>query len=179
MAASDAEHDYVHQIIRGLSAKYHVIADVMNFWAWEVTAHDRQEVLPLLNRFLVREVDLYVVQLGENAGNNIGTMDGDFRTLLATLREQSPQARIVVFGGFWANKKLDQIKESVCRETGATYISLQDIQSANYQSSMGMVVQDGNGHEHNIEHEGVSRHPNDKGMTQMAQKLWSSLCIPG
>lgn len=170
MAASDAEHDYVHRTVAGLAENRHVIADAMNFAAWETLAHDRAELLPLVEQFLAKDVDLYVVQLGENAGD-IQTMDGDFQELLRALHAHSPQAKVIVLGGFWKNDKLDAIKEKTCAETGDTYVDLKDIQTEAYQASLGTVVKDAQGGTHTNEHAGVAKHPGDRGMEEMARRI--------
>lgn len=175
MAASDAEHDYVHETVQGLSQDRHVMADAMNFAAWETMGHDRQEVLPLLDQFTAKDVDLYVVQLGENVSKDLATMPDDLERLLKTLHERSPKAHVLVLGGFWPNEKLDAIKQATCTKLGDTYISLSDLQGEVYQSRVGATVKDNNGDEHISNHPGVAKHPGDAGMQAMADKILATV----
>lgn len=62
-----------------------------------------------------------------------------------------------------------------CQSTGDTYIDLKDIQSAEYEAGKGTSVKDGQGNSHVIEHDGVARHPGDKGQAEIAKRILSAL----
>ena len=69
MAASDADHDFVHLVADYLSASHgKVVCHPYYFCAWE-TAEDRASKLFLLDPYLDAGLDLVTIQLGENAEN--------------------------------------------------------------------------------------------------------------
>ena len=49
-------------------------------------AHDRDEVLPLLDDLLDKSYDYIIVQLGENI-SSVANLEGDFRSLLTYLQK--------------------------------------------------------------------------------------------
>lgn len=58
MAASSPENDYVNLLVNKLrkSGQYVEYADI-NFFEWEIMAHDRDEVLPLIDDLLDKSYD--------------------------------------------------------------------------------------------------------------------------
>ena len=184
MAASDAEHDYVHvlkrllkkglaegsiQPDRQLSHNADVVCATVNFSDWELQSYDRGETLPVLNAYLSPRLDLVTIQLGENA-NDITTLETDYEDLINYVKEKAPKARIVVIGEFWKDKNKDKEKKAACEKADVPFADLSALWTdKSYQAGLGTIVYDAEGKEHTIEHDGVSKQPGDKGREQIAE----------
>lgn len=169
MAASDREKDYVHLVEKYLVDRYgKVVTYPYNFYVWEIQGADRAEAVTLLDHYLSDNLDLVTIQLGENA-KDLSTWESDFEYLLTYIKSAAPAARVVVIGDFWDYKDRDGQKEKAAERCGAVYISLEEIKdNAEYQAGMGAIVYGDDGLEHIIGHEGVAKHPGDKGMAYIA-----------
>ncbi len=176
MAASETEKDYFHLVSSGLEKRFgKVFAVPYNFATWEVQAHDRDETLVSLDKYLSPKIDLITVQLAENA-SNLDTYGQDFVSFLNYLKTYCPNARILVVGDFWIYKDRDLLKEQACRECGIEYLSLEGINDDKaYQCGLGTAVLDGEGKPHIVEHEGVAAHPGDLGMEAIANRILEAL----
>jgi hypothetical protein len=172
MAASVPEKDYVHLIEAGL--KKHegkVTSHVYNFCAWETSASDRAETLMQLDVFLSDKIDLITIQLGENAGD-VSTYESDFEELIAYIQEKAPKASIYIVGDFWSYEDRDEQKETAAESMKIPYISLSEIKdNKDYQVGLGTTVYGDDGESHVVEHNGVAKHPGDKGMAYIAEEV--------
>ncbi len=114
MAASSPENDYVHLLVNKLrkSGQHVEYADI-NFLKWEIMAHDRDEVLPLLDDLLDKSYDYIIVQLGENI-SSVANFEGDFRSLLTYLQKSCLKENILVCSSFFQKDDVDNIKRNVC-----------------------------------------------------------------
>ena len=170
MAASDADHDYFHLVIRGLEDRHgKVTAQPFNFSTWERTAHDRDQTLASLDKVLDDRVSLVTIQLGENVVDR-GTFAEDYVSLIEHIRRKTGgKAQIIVIGDFW---KDETIRGSAAARCGVDYVSLKEIQNdPKYRSKIGAVVFDAEGNRHVVEHSGVAAHPGDEGMAFIAAKV--------
>lgn len=175
MAASDADHDYVHLVAAYLSASRGKTAcHPYYFYAWE-TAEDRSSKLSLLDPFLDPGLDLVTIQLGENA-EDLSTFEQDFEELIRYVQAKSPGAKILVIDDFWPNGERSRMKQSVAEKTGAEFISLKDIQgSVGMEAGTGAVVYDAAGNPHTVENADVAAHPGDIGMQAIADRIIEAL----
>ncbi|MBR5384691.1 MAG: SGNH/GDSL hydrolase family protein [Bacteroidales bacterium] len=176
MAASKDEKDYFHLVTSGLEKKAGNVYSVrFNFGAWEIQAHDRDETLVSLDKYLSPKIDLVTVQLAENV-TNLDTYEKDYVSLLTYLKTYCPKARILVVGDFWSRENRDQLKEQACKECGVEYISLEGIKDNNdYFCGLGTTVYDDDGNPHVVEHGGVAAHPGDTGMEAIADRILKAL----
>ena len=171
MAASKKDADYVHIIAQELSDEISVLPDSVNFAVWELQAHDRSETLHLLEKYDFASYEFVILQLGENI-QDVSTMVEDLYDLLLYIREKlGPDKRIFVYGNFWPNELVDEIKEKICQLVSAEFISLKPIQKKQFMCGMKRIVFDELGHKHYVEHEGVTIHPNDKAMKYYANEV--------
>ena len=167
MAASNPEKDFAHLIASAQNAQFYAY----NFSAWELMSHDRGETLSLLDGMLSANLDLVTVQLGENVSNTT-TFESDFEELISYIQRRAPKAQIIVIGDFWDEHEKDDYKKTACSATNVEFISLDGIKNlAEYQCGMGSIVYDDDGNEHVVEHSGVAKHPNDKAMKYIADKV--------
>lgn len=170
MAASDAEHDYFHLVIRGLEARHgKVTAHPFNFSTWERTAHDRDQTFASLDKMLDDRLSLVTIQLGENVVDR-GTFAEDYVSLIEHIRRKTGgKAQIIVIGDFW---KDDPVRAEAAKKCGVDYASLKEaLNDPKYRSRIGAVVYDAKGKLHTVQHKGVARHPGDAGMAFIADKV--------
>ena len=178
MAASDADHDYFHRVLKKLEEMHgNVMGVACNLYGWEVQSHDRDEALSLLDKYLSPELDLIIVQLGENA-SDLTTFQSDYLSLLNYIKAKAPNARILVISDFWYNSNRNELKENAAREAGAEYVSLDGITShEEYYCGLGATVYDRDGNAYIVEHNGVAMHPGDEGMQAIANRIIAVLTM--
>ncbi|MDO4935184.1 MAG: SGNH/GDSL hydrolase family protein [Phascolarctobacterium sp.] len=168
MAASEKSKDYVH-IFENISK---CKTDVMNYYQWEIMHNDRAETYNLIEPYLARKYDLVVLQLGENISNT-DTLEQDFRDLIKHIQLKLNDARVIVIGNFWNNKKIEMIKQNICDGKQVAYIDLRDLQDKQYYAGLGTEVKGDDGMTHIIEHIGVANHPDDKAMQIVAERIFA------
>ena len=186
MAATSVDKDYVHVTEKLISDKIPKLkktaekglnADAIAFSYWESLQHDRAETYPLVDKYFTsgKYIDCIVLQLGENvsdADNADSTYELDYRELIEHLKKKAPNARIITVGCFWKNKTRDDVKKSVANEENVAYVDLTEIaDNPEYEAGIGTLVDGDDGKKHRIEHDGVSKHPGDKGMEWIGEKV--------
>ena len=93
-------------------------------------------------------------------------------SLINYIKEKSPNARIIVIGDFGLVSNREEYKKNAVERTGVEYVSLEGIAgNPEYFCGMGAIVYDKDGVEHVVEHSGVARHPSDKGMEAIAERI--------
>lgn len=172
MAASRIEYDYVHIVAENLKKKGKQINFLAyNFYIWEAQKNDRTEALEILDSYLCPELNIITIQLGENV-IEFDTLENDLTQLVKHIKGKSPMAAIVIIGDFWKVEEREKIKERVCRNTKSFFISLDDISDKKeYKCGTNAVIYDEEGNEHIVEHSGVARHPNDRAMKYIADRI--------
>ena len=172
MAASEDSKDYVHLIEAYLKENgKNVTMNTENLAAWETNGNDRAEFLELADPYLYEGLDLVTIQLGENA-SNLDTWEKDFEELISHVKEKCPTAQIIIVGDFWSNGNRDSDKETAAKAQNVTYISLDGIkENEEYYAGLGTKVEGKDGKTHVIEHDGVAKHPGDKGMAAIAERI--------
>ena len=132
MAASDEEHDYYHYIsnlnpegsytrLSGSGFEASTSTEIATQWM-------NDALLPELND----ELDLVIVQLGDNVNteDKRRTFSETCKTILTYIRTHAPNAR-VVWVGSWYAKDLKTTYEKACKETGCMYVDITDIAGSN------------------------------------------------
>ena len=148
---------------------------LLNLSVWEVQSHDRAETLMFFKPYLSDKLDLVTIQLGENA-SNIDTFKKDYIELINFVKKSCPKAKILILGDFWEYKDRDQQKKEAALACNVEYVSLEGIKdNQDYFAGMGTVVYDKDGKDHIIKHEGVAKHPGDKGMEAIAGRIVEKL----
>lgn len=172
MAASKAERDYYHQVIDELSNMYNNINSyAYNFSQWEISDYDRAQTIKLIDPLLLPQIDMIILQLGENVSNT-DTLKTDFDYLITYIKGKCPDSDIIIVGNFWKNIEVENIKQLVSDSFGLKYVSLEDLWGKKeFFAGMGTIVYDAEGKAHTIEHSGVAKHPGDKGMSAIADKI--------
>ena len=132
MAASDAEHDYYHYL-SGLNPEgYYTRLSGSGFEASTSTEIATQWMNDALLPELNDELDLVIVQLGDNVNteDKRRTFSETCKMILTYIRTHAPNAR-VVWVGSWYAKDLKTTYEKACKETGCMYVDITDIDGSN------------------------------------------------
>lgn len=176
MAASTLDKDYYHRVVDYLKQNHEKVnSKVVNLSVWEVQSHDRAETLDFFKPYLSDKLDLVTIQLGENA-SNIDTFRQDYIELINYVKKSCTKAKILIVGDFWEYRDRDEQKKVAALACNVDYVSLEGIKdNKDYFAGMGTVVFDKEGKEHIIEHDGVARHPGDKGMEAIAGRIVEQL----
>jgi hypothetical protein len=162
MAASTRDSDFVHI----LSSNIHkidtaVIIQWGNLSAYENNygTHDLNELADYRNF----KPDMLILKISENVkyeeGMNLEFTDS-YDKLLKYLAPSDSTAKIIV-EGFWPTPVNDMIKR-YAEKNNYIFIPLSDLyENDKTNTAIGL-----------FEHEGVGRHPSDKGMRNIADRIW-------
>ena len=162
MAATSPEKDYVHRVARGLRLRAgKVFCCVAQLAEWERAFRDGA----VLERYrAAREfrADLVLVRLGENVpreGLDEDALAVSFADMIRyfALRED---CRILVTGLFWRYEPIDRAIVRAARAVGGTLVPLGDLGADDAMKALG-----------EYSHKGVSIHPSDRGMAQIAGRI--------
>lgn len=173
MAATSPEKDYVHRITRWLEEEHEkdVSTTVINIKNWEV-ASKRNKKLEKYREYFTEETDLVTIQTGENIVNNKENLASDYTNLLKMIKEQAPNAQILMLGEvLWPSEDIEAAKQSACEECGATFVKTRSFlkkYDTKFKSAVGIKVKGADGKKHKIENETVAAHPNNAGMKKIA-----------
>lgn len=160
MAASVRDSDYVHllqEIIHKINPSIRVSWD--NIAKFEVDYNHFD-----LNQLEYGKNDLIVIKISENVKYEEG-MDQKFMDSYDRLiRHVNPSdsSLIVIVEGFWTTPVNDIIKR-YAEERKYPFIPLADLlREDSTNAAIGL-----------FEHEGVAQHPSDKGMRNIASRIWN------
>lgn len=176
MAASTLDKDYYHLVLTYLNQKHDKVkSTIASYGIWEMNGHDRNGTFVMLNPYLSDKLNLITIQLGENA-IDIKTIEKDYESLIRYCKQKAPKAKILLIGDFWEYKNRDLLKKQASIKAGVKYVSLEGIKdNPDYYANVGTIVYDKDGGEHEIWHEGVGKHPSDKGMAEIAKRIISAI----
>lgn len=173
MAASKQDKDYEH--VLGQMLGDDTIVASMNFYDWEAQAYDRAETLVTLDSYLSANLNLVTIQLGENV-KDTSTLESDYEDLINYVKSKAPKAKVAVIGEFWKDEEKDSIKKQASEVTGAIFIDLSSMwDDESFEAGMGTTVYGSDGQAHTIDHDGVAKHPGDKGMQKIAELTYSAI----
>lgn len=166
MAASAEEKDFVHVIMSGLTrpdAKPEFM--VKNIADFE-RGYAGYDVAEKLKDCLDFKADLAILAIGENVPG-LATEEAKAQFKASALKlvkalKGDGSARVVVRSSFWANAAKDQALKEAAAEGGATFVDISALSKdeSNYARS-----------ERPFKHEGVAKHPGDKGMQAIAEAI--------
>lgn len=171
MAASAEEKDYVHLVVdavakrRGSKPEFQVanIAEFeRNFESFDIAAKLREKV--------AFQPDLVLVAIGENVPA-LKTEEAKVKfrnsvVRLLTLLQGDRSVPLYVRSCFWADAAKDAALKEACAAAGGVFVDISALgkDEENYARS-----------ERKIEHEGVARHPGDKGMRAIADVILKAI----
>lgn len=169
MAASAEDKDFVHLIEKALTATASADArptvKAVNIAEFERN-YATYDIATKLTEATDFGADLIILAIGENVpALTTDEAKAQFKTgvlkVLAQLKGNR-SARIIVRSSFWANAAKDETLKQACEEAGGTFVDISALgkDESNYARS-----------ERPFKHEGVARHPGDKGMQAIADAI--------
>lgn len=162
MAASCAEKDYVHTLVRRLQEDGKRVSYCLaNMSEWE---RERDESL-LQTRYAAAKAfgaDTVVVRLGENA-RLIEDFDG-FCACYTRMVRYFAAERTALTDLFWEYGPFDDFVRRFAREQGYAFAALHDLGTRSDMKATGKFA-----------HAGVAAHPSDKGMEEIANRIYAAL----
>jgi hypothetical protein len=173
MAASKKENDFVHKLEKMLQTRNpKCTVKGYQIWDWERnhTTYDKSK----LDTCFTSKTDLVIIRLGENVGS-LTNFDVSVQNLINYIGEQVPAARIIITGVFWTSPPKDSIFSAAAKANNLTYVKLSSLDIAANKAFMGATVYDAQGHTHFIDNQLVANHPNDIGMTAIANALFNAI----
>lgn len=170
MAASEPDKDYFHIVSKDLQGRGSTVSCAFQFIPWELQDTDRAETFILLEPYLNEGLNLVTIQLGENV-KNLNTFQTDMEELIHYIQNRAPKAQIIVVGDFWSGER-SKIQRAAAMNCNAAFVDLDGLHGKEeYQTGLGAFVLGDDGIEHEITHDGVAIHPNDKGMEYIADGI--------
>ncbi len=169
MAASSRENDYVHQIIKMLENDG-VKADICICQAalWESRYKIGTEFIKSSEYYKGAhdfEADIIVMRVIENSS----TKEFDAKAFkksyidMTDYLNKSGRAKVIVTSSFWKHPG-DGVLREIARENNYPYIYLGDLGEKDGMKALGK-----------FKDEGIQNHPGDKGMSVIAQRIYSEL----
>jgi hypothetical protein len=171
MAASAESKDYVHLVVDAVAKKRGVKPE---FLVANVADLERNNVAvdaaAKLKTEMAFQADTVVVAIGENVPAlktaETKTQFKEAVVKLLTLLKRDGQATVYVRSCFWADATKDAILKEACDSAGGVFVDISTLgkDEANYARS-----------ERKFEHEGVARHPGDRGMQAIADAIFAAM----
>ena len=164
MAATALEKDYVHQTLRRLREKYgEMDYCIAQAGLWETHYTEGDEVLEQ-QYAAARDfaADIVIIRLGENINRekHAEISCKPYYDRMVRFFASNPNARVIVTDNFWKMESLDTVIRAVAEERGYTFVHLGDLEDDPQTMALGQ-----------FKCEGVSRHPSDYGMEQIAERI--------
>ena len=166
MAASKAENDYVHILMRKVKEREPEAAFcICQVAAWESNYKNGKEKYPLYEQARVFNADIIVMRFIENCPGK--DFDGalfkkEMSDLLGFLNP-SGNAKIIMTTGFWRHPGDEQIKD-YAKENGFPVVTLGDLGEDDKMMAKGL-----------FKHTGVAMHPGDLGMEVIGERIFEVL----
>lgn len=164
MAASDEAHDYVHLLMQKAPEASFGIAQIAD---WERGFWKGEEVLKKYEAAAEWEPDVIIFRAGENTAESDLDVKGDYVQAIEELMHYfSPngKAKIIVTELFWPNPKKNEAIEKAAEKLGAEFVRLSDLGMQDEMKAIGL-----------FSHAGVAAHPGDRGMENIAGRIWEKL----
>lgn len=166
MAASAPEKDFVHRLCAMLSETYgDVSLCIAQLASWE---RGYEEGRALLDRMYdtARDfaADLVVVRIGENMPRGSAPACKPYFDDMIKYFCTNPNVRVVISDDFWHNDARDEMIREIAEENGYVFCQISDLEQDPRTMALG-----------EYEHRGVSLHPSDYGMEQIACRLFETV----
>ncbi len=165
MAASCKENDYVHQLIKLFEGRGQKVSYCLaNLSQWEQSWNDNI----LYDEYLSARdfsADIVIVRLGENARllDRVDEFASHYKVLINFFARHD--TKVVLTDLFWEYEPFDIFVEKLARENGYALAQIHDLGSIEEMKAIGQ-----------FSHEGVAAHPSDKGMKEIANRIFDAIC---
>jgi len=163
MAASVQDSDFVHLLIRDIHRKNpSVVVKYRN-----IADFERNYVsYPFSNLDSLRNPDMLIMKISENVDDS-KAVEQDFILWFGKLVNYlAPNKRTVkiIADGFWAKKNVNRMLEEYALKNRYPFVSVVHLSADPTNMAIGK-----------FEHTGVARHPSDKGMRMIEQRIWEKI----
>lgn len=160
MAASARDKDFVHLLndrFHAIDSNIHVVWQNISVYENNYETYD----LTLLHNY--RNADMIIIKISENVkyepGMDVGFIES-YNNLLHYLAPSDSVVKIIV-EGFWPTPVNDMIR-NYAKKNNYPFVPLADLfENDKSNAAIGL-----------FEHEGVANHPSDKGMHNIASRIW-------
>jgi hypothetical protein len=166
MAASCEENDYVHTLCRLIEQRGKKV-DALVYNAADFERNPESFDLVTLSNLRDFQADIIIVRLIENVPREKLQSFGAAYVKLLEYINKNRRGKVFCTGSFWKNEWGDKILREAASEYGASFISLEMVQSGEFQA-IGQ-----------FEHSGVAAHPSDKGMQAIAEIIYREVLRSG
>ena len=177
MAASSEDKDYLHRILAALKSKYgennvvHQFGTSQSNWENGVTANDAVDkdysymIDPIRDDFRTFKPNIITLQMGENGAGDISQAQYEniMRQVVTMFKEEAPDATIVITTPFWGGNARVYGAMKVADELGVR-IALLHTLNTDENKALGL-----------FDHYGVSIHPGDLGMENIAKLFYAEI----
>ena len=160
MAASCQDSDYVHLVIDYINNRStNCIITYVNIADFEIDFNDYD--LNILDSLRQKKAELIICRLGENV-NDDKAKKYNFSKYLNDLLSylKTDNTAVICTDSFWPKTFVNKQIESVCIDSGYLFMPIQKF----YNDSTNMAFS-------SFKNVGVARHPSDKGMRQISEKI--------
>lgn len=163
MAASRRENDYVHKLINKFEKDGRKVSYcIANLSEWERT-RDSSLLTSRYAEVKSFNADIVIVRLGENAG--LTKELEEFTSCYKDMAEYfAGGADVVLCDLFWEYEPFDAFVEELAEERGYAFVKIHDLGSNEEMKAIGK-----------FEHAGVAAHPGDKGMAEIAERIYNAI----
>lgn len=166
MAATEREKDFCHLLQKRLGKDAKV--DAVNVGGWERDLNSSLD--EYFGKYITPETEAVVVRLGENV-TKPELLEEKADEMLTYLKSKT-KAKIIMTGNFWKNGVKEKALHHAAAKHGIPFLRLDDLDRDSYKEKMGGKVAGDDGQIHEIIHEGVAAHPNDKAMEEIARRIY-------
>lgn len=164
MAASSKENDYVHKLISKFCQKgIKVSVCIANLSDWERT-RNMDLLFTKYSSALRFNADYVIVRLGENACPD--KYLSEFELCYGELTDLFSRngAKIVLTDLFWEYEPFDNFVAELAKARGYAFAEIHDLGNDDEMKAIGK-----------FSHNGVAVHPGDKGMAEIAERIFRVL----
>lgn len=179
MASTDYTKDYVYNVEQAILEKN----SKATFTRLYSSPFEHSETIESANSFIndnitmfESDLDLVVVQMSENVNNDAKrtVFNTSFPKLIQTIRANSPKAKVLCVGGWFAESTVAEKMFETCNKYGCTYLSIHDLFKSENLGVTGATVTYRNGETGTIL-EAWHTHPGDAGHKAIADKIVATL----
>lgn len=162
MAASCLEKDYVHVVVKGLEEKYGPVSYcVAQAVAWEYGFNQDGEVLAQFAEVKDFDADIVILRIGENSDMELLKTEDYYRHFDYMAKFFfNDHCKKVVTSLFWRYDPIDVPIQKVAEDNGYTYVRIDQFGERADCKALD-----------EFWHGGVAKHPNDKGMEEIANAI--------
>ncbi len=175
MCASRPEYDYVHQLeLKLRQFNPQTTVSTKNLWEWE---HNFDIDKDSLLSGVCDGKDLIIIKIGENvnAANDKNFKEA-FEGLVSYCRGRCPN--VIIVGIYWPRPQMDHYMIQVAREYHLPFVPISWIFSSytdDVIAHVGDTIYDAQMKPYLIATNFICTHPNDKGMSMIAEAIYNSI----